>query len=40
MKKFKVEHKYSGAIRTIEGNDFYHACRRCGCDPVFWKEVK
>ena len=39
MKRFKVEHKYSGSLRVIIGRDFYDACRRCGCDPKFWKKV-
>lgn len=39
MKRFRVEHKYSGCQRVIAGKDFYDACRRCGCDPQFWKKV-
>lgn len=40
MKRFRVEHKHTGALRVIIGNDFYDACRRCGCDPQFWKRVE
>lgn len=38
MKRFRVEHKHCGSIRVIAGYDFYDACRRCGCDPKFWKK--
>lgn len=40
MKRFRVEHKYSGCQRVIIGKDFYDACRRCGCDPQFWKKLR
>lgn len=40
MKRFRVEHKHSGALRVIIGFDFYDALRRCGCDRKFWKLVE
>lgn len=40
MKRYIVEHKHCGARKPIVGRDFYDACRRCGCDPKFWKKVE
>ena len=40
MKRFRVGHKHTGALRVSIGNDFYDACRRCSCDPQFWKKVE
>jgi hypothetical protein len=40
MNRFRVAHKHSGCERVIAGHDFYDACRRCGCDPKFWKLLK
>ena len=40
MKRYIVEHKHCGSRKPIVGRDFYDACRRCGCDPKFWKKVE
>jgi hypothetical protein len=40
MKRFRIEHKYSGTISVIIGRDFYDACRRCNKDPKFWKKIE
>lgn len=40
MKRYIVEHKHNGCQKPIDGNDFYHACKRWGCDPKIWKKVK
>lgn len=40
MKRFRLEHKHSGALTVVAGYDLYDACRRCGKDLKFWKLVK
>ena len=40
MKRFRIEHKFSGSLSVIIGRDFYDACRRCGKDPKFWKKIE
>lgn len=39
MKRYIVEHKYCGARRLIEGNDFYHACKLFAIDTKYWKKI-
>jgi hypothetical protein len=40
MKRFRLEHKHSGALTVVAGYDLYDACRRCGKDLKFWKLVE
>jgi hypothetical protein len=40
MKRFRIEHKHSGAITVIAGHDFYDAMRRCGKSTKFWKMIE
>ena len=40
MKRFRIEHKHSGAISVVAGHDFYDAMRRCGKSTKFWKLVE
>ena len=40
MKRYKVEHKYCKTIMTINGNDFYHACKLAGLIPHYWNLIE
>ena len=40
MKRFRIEHKHSGAITVVAGHDFYDAMRRCGKSTKFWKMIE
>lgn len=39
MKTFTLEHKYCGMLLTVEGWDFWDACKRNGLDSKVWKIV-
>jgi hypothetical protein len=39
MKNFTVEHKYCGAIRTIEGYDIYDAMKKANLPRSYWKQI-
>lgn len=40
MKRFRIEHKHSGAISVVAGHDFHDAMRRCGKSTKFWKLIE
>lgn len=40
MRRFRIEHKFSGSLSVIAGRDFRDALRRCGKDAKHWKLVE
>ena len=40
MRRFRIEHKFSGSLSVVAGRDFKDALRRCGNDAKVWKLVE
>lgn len=40
MRRFRIEHKFSGSLSVVAGRDFKDALRRCGKDSKYWKLVE
>lgn len=40
MRRFRIEHKFSGSLSVVAGRDFKDALKRCGKDSKYWKFVE
>ena len=40
MRRFRIEHKFTGSLSVIAGRDLKDAYKRCGKDSKYWKFVE